>query len=67
MRGNASRHPDNRITVAQAKAQMVAELCNCTDARLAALTVDHLLGRFRVNRKTAEYELLIERQRRSRA
>lgn len=66
MRGNTTRHPDNRITVAQAKAQMMQELCSCTDARLAQLTVDMLVARFRVARKDAEYALVIQRQRRER-
>lgn len=67
MRGNATKFPDKRLNVANAKAQMVQELCSCTDSRLAQLTVDSLVARFRVDRKAAEYALVIQRQSRDRA
>lgn len=67
MRGNTGgRFANKSLNVAQAKAQMMQELCSCTDARLAQLTVDTLVARFRVARKDAEYALVIQRQRRER-
>lgn len=63
--GNASRYPDKRLSVAESRAQMVAFLCNCTDAILAGATVDQLCSRFRVDARTAEYQLTIARQRRA--
>lgn len=64
MRGNASRFADKQIGAAQAKAGLVALLTNCTDANLAAFTVDGLTRMYRVDAKTVEYELTIARQRR---
>lgn len=63
-RGNASRFPDKRLSVAESTAQMVAFLCNCTDAILAGASVDQLCSRFRVDARVATYQLRIALQRR---
>lgn len=65
MRGNASRFPNKQLGAAEAKGQMLALLHGCTDARLAALTVDGLMASYRVDRVTAEYHLTIARQKRA--
>lgn len=64
MRGNAQRYPDKRLSAMEAKAQMIAFLCNCRDEMLAAVTVDELCRRYRVGEREAEYQLILARQRR---
>lgn len=63
--GNASARPDKKMSQAQAKTQLMLLLENCTDGALAGFTVDRLLQTHNVDRKTAEYGLLIARQRRA--
>lgn len=64
MRGNATKFPDKRLSVAAAKAQMLQFLYGCRDDMLSRVTVDDLVTRYRTDRKTAEYELTIARQKR---
>jgi hypothetical protein len=40
-------------------------LYGCTDGRLASVTVDDLIARHGVDRKMAEYELTVARQKRA--
>jgi hypothetical protein len=61
----APKYPDKRLSVTESTAQMVAFLCNCTDAILAGASVDQLCSRFRVDARSAEYQLTIARQRRA--
>jgi len=65
MRANASRYPDKRMTQAQAKTQLMLLLENCTDSALAGFTPDRLAATHNVDRKDAEYALIIQRQRRT--
>lgn len=65
--GNASRFPDKRMSKEQAHGQMMMLLYGCTPPALAGLTVDMLVGSYRVDRKSAEYELTVARQKRGAA
>lgn len=56
--------PDPRISAAAAKAQLVTMLYQCRPEALAGFTVDGLCATHRVDRKVAEYELQIARQKR---
>ncbi|UIJ43778.1 hypothetical protein LZK98_11815 [Sphingomonas cannabina] len=53
-----------QLGASEAKAQLIARLYGCTDAALARLTVDDICRFHRVDRRLAEYELTIARQKR---
>lgn len=65
MRGNASRYADKRLTVDQAKSQLIAMLYNCRPNMLATYTADSLAATHRVPVKDCEYLLTIARQKRA--
>jgi hypothetical protein len=61
--GNAQRHPDKKLTQAQAEAQMVQFLCGVRPSMRESITVDTLLRRYTVPAKVAEYRLILAQQR----
>ena len=54
------------VSNVKALAQLKSLLYGCTDERLASFDVDFLCRTHRVDRRTAEYELTIARQKRVR-
>lgn len=64
MRHSANHHP-SRVTIDQSTAQLRSFLYMCQPNRLAAVTVDDLVARYRIKPKVAEYELTIARQKRA--
>mgnify|MGYP003387603640 CR=1 FL=1 len=65
MRGNASKYPDKQRTAADRRGEMALYLYQSRDSAFAVVTVDELVARYGVDRKTAEYELTIARQKRA--
>jgi hypothetical protein len=61
--GVRNRAPSNDAAVAKGK--LMAFLYQCTPVVLATITVDNLVARYRVDRRTAEYELIVARQKRA--
>jgi hypothetical protein len=57
--------PKAEITVAQAKGQLLAFLYQCHASALKGVTLDELVQRYRVDRRTCEYELTIALQKRA--
>lgn len=55
------------LTQQQAKTQLVAYLYGCRAEMLTAITVGQLCRTYRVDERTAEYELTIARQKRGAA
>lgn len=52
-------------TVAEHSTEMTMFLYQCTDQRLAAVTVDNLVARHGLDAKDCEYALTIARQKRA--
>lgn len=63
--GAQPRFPDKKESIEGATIRLKMLLAGCTDQALAGFTVDHLVATHRVSAKTAEYELLMARNRRS--
>ena len=63
------RHPrsygSKTVTARSARTQLIQLLYSCTPERLAALTVDALVSMYRVDRREAECELIVARQKRA--
>lgn len=66
MRGNASKYPDKRLSVADARVQCKMEVVTATDARFAQMTADALHRRHRVPVRECECMLLAEQGARER-
>lgn len=61
----ASRWGQPKRTQADKLTSMRLELYRCTDAALAGKTVDGLVASHGVDRKIAEYELIVARNKRA--
>lgn len=60
----ASRWGTAKRTAADKRADLTTFLYSCRETALIAVTVDQLVARHGVERKIAEYELTIARQKR---
>lgn len=60
---NASKYPSKAISQKDAEPQMVAFLCMVAKPLRAGITVDKLVARYNVSRKTAEYRLTLAQAR----
>lgn len=57
--------PEKQVTPALARTQLVSLLYSCRPAMLATYTAESLCRMYRVDARTAEYELTIARQKRA--
>lgn len=61
--GNASRHPDKKLSQQTAEAQMVQFLCSASKPMRALITPQTLVARYNVPLKVAQYRLMLAEQR----
>jgi hypothetical protein len=57
VRGNASKYPDKRISVAGATAQFETWLASASPEMIGRATVDQLEARYRIDRRYLECKL----------